>query len=287
MFNVLSANFTAQQKATKKTSTIKPELTFSAKLNTGQLVKDTISFSSRPDKKALRQQEAEELQIPQKYKIPIEEVTYHHIKAVKAGLSPEAEPYQVKAVQIGLNPYTTTQKEVEFEPIKRSEEISAKIDSIIFGIDDTNIDYTEIQAIKKQILCDLTLEVAKEVLGKVPEDYLPTYEGDFEKVLPHIDDTVEFIDFVSEEVLGKSPEEGLGNLTRERKGEIQTIFDKRRHLRKKLYSLLSDKIDAINPILDSDKYYKEIKKLKISAPNMKRADFERELNNLSKSYSKK
>lgn len=281
MLNILNATFTAQQKATKNTSNVQPALSFRAKFNTGQPVKDTVSFSGKlsgKEKRELRQKEAERLQIPQKYDIPKEEVTFHHINAVKAGLDPrEAQPHQITAVKLGLDPQTATAKEVHNEPFKRSKEISAKIDSIVYGINDTNLDADQVRAVKDEMLCDIHKEVVEEVLGKLPEGYKPVAGPIFEDLFKPVGDTLELIELLSEEFAIQTSKENT--LTPERKEEMLTQINKDNELTAKMEVLFKQKVKALNPDMDKSVYQKA-DQLRRQAPNMKRADFDAALNKL-------
>src|SRR3989339_1963680 len=126
MLSTISNNITTQQSLLKQAQ--QPTISATAKFNTGSPQADTVCFTGSKEKRARREEEAKQLHITEKYDIPLKDITYHHINAVKAGLNPNtAETYQITAFKLGLDPMKVTAREVATEPSKRDLEIDAKL----------------------------------------------------------------------------------------------------------------------------------------------------------------
>lgn len=291
MLNTINSTlFTAQKVYNKPQQLNQAATSFPAKFNTGQLAQDTVCFTGSKEKRAHREAEAKELKIPERFEIPLNEVTYHHINAVKAGLDPRtAETYQVAAAKLGLDPMNVTAKDVAAEPHKRDLEIDAKL----LGIKTEGVALGELGEKVKQVKCDIHREVVEEVLGKVPENYQPLAYANFDNILKSDVSIEESLQLIAEHTGLKNAAIGAlkrlsGNkpekLSTDRRAEIFEQYDDQNQKINRMTTLFNQRVLGIredNPDTGKvDQKAKMVWNLRCRAADMKRADFEKRLSAL-------
>ena len=289
MLNTISSRLTTPQAELKQVK--QTALNLAANFNTGNPQCDMVCFSGSKEKRAMREAEAKKLQIPEKYDIPLKEVTYHHINAVKAGLDPRtAETHQVKAVKLGLDPMDVTARDVAMEPHKRDLEIDAKL----LDVKTAGLSVEELNNAVHQAKLDLHLDVIKEVLGVVPEGYEVKHPGIFDNVLESdttIEESLQLLadraSFCREDSLQALDRISGGNvkpLTVERKKEIIQQMEEqsiKTDMMRELFRQRKLGFTEDNPTPEKvEKKAKMVWNLKCKAENIKRADFEERLKQL-------
>lgn len=289
MLSTISNKLTTQQTVLKQVS--QPTISATAKFNTGNPQADMVCFTGGKEKRARREEEAKQLQITEKYDIPLKDITYHHINAVKAGLNPNtAETYQITAFKLGLDPMNVTAREVAKEPQKRALEIDAKL----LGIKAEGLTLEELSATVHDTKCDIHLNVIKEVLGSIPEGYQLKHCGNFdnlfktnttlEESLQLMADQVSFVKDDAIKALDKISGGNYEPLTPERKEEILNQIEDQSIKTDLMRELFNQRVLGFTEIKPDpnkvDQKNKMVWNLKCRVEDMKRASFEEKLNSL-------
>ncbi|MEW5819875.1 MAG: hypothetical protein AB1782_06760 [Cyanobacteriota bacterium] len=181
------------------------------KFNTGQLLQDTVSFTSKVAKEQ-RIEYATKHQFQEKYGIKPEETTSTQVLAHREGLDPrtsthsdiaahklglDIEALNDKAKELGIEPERYKSKVVREEPWRRHEEIDAKL----LGIKTDGVDLKQLSSEVKNKKSEIHRQIVEEVLAKegisVPETYKPLPRGDFSGILKSDVTVAERLDVMS------------------------------------------------------------------------------------------